>query len=352
MSLNSPFNITFGEQPINYINRTFEFKTITDVFDSATPESKIMIITGPRGCGKTVLLSQIKKKYDEENNWITADINPNGDILEQLASRIYESGKVKKLFIKAEFNFSFKGIGLTIHGDEPVSSVYTLLDKMFKYLKQKNIKVLITIDDCATNDNMKIFAHSYQSFIRENYPAYLLITGLYENIDKLEKTNNLTFLARAPKIFLGKLSLRAITLAYKEVFNISEEEAIKIASQTNGYAYGFQLLGSLLYKNNKTKVDRTILEKYDLSLDDNAYSMIWESISEVEKNVLITIASGDGSVKKILEESGLTNSALQVYKKKLQNKGLIDASVRGKLSFTLPRFKEFVAFQAKLLELK
>ena len=350
MGTNSPFNITFGERPKNYINRESEFNSIVEVFDSEIPETKIKIITGPRGCGKTVLLSQVKKYYDDKDSWITADVNPNGDILEQLASKIYESGKVKKLFLKAEFNFSFKGIGLTIHGDEPVSSIYTLLDKMFKYLKKKEIRVLITIDDCSTNENMKIFAHSYQSFIREEYPAFLLITGLYENVDKLEKVDNLTFLARAPKLFLNKLSIRAVTMSYMRIFDISEEEAIKIAKQTNGYAYGYQLLGSLLYKSNSTKLDKTVLDKYDLSLEDNAYSMIWEALPETERQVLIAIASTNGVIKDIVSNYGITNSKIQMYKPKLKNKGIIDCSTRGKITFELPRFKEFVLFQKKLME--
>ena len=46
MSLNSPFNVSFGEKPNNLIERNDEFRQITSVFDSENPETKIMIITG------------------------------------------------------------------------------------------------------------------------------------------------------------------------------------------------------------------------------------------------------------------------------------------------------------------
>ena len=348
MQNNSPFNVSFGEKPNNIIKRKEEFTQITSIFDSDTPETKILILTGARGVGKTVLLSSVKTYYDNNASWITIDANPNLDILEQIASKVYEYGKIKKLFLKTEFNFSFKGLGFSIKGDEPVSSIQVLLDKMFKYLKEKNIKVLVTIDDINSNEYVRVFAHTYQSFIREGYLIYFLATGLYENVEKLSNEKNLTFLSRAPKLYLGKLNLREITFSYMDIFNIDEESAIRIAKQTNGYAYGYQLLGSILFKVGKTKVDNEVLRKYDLSLDDNSYSLIWNSLSTNEKKVLFAMANTNSTVKEIINESGLNNSSIQVYKKQLSKKGIVDDSARGKITFALPRFKEFVQFQYRL----
>ena len=352
MERNSPFNVSFGERPVNLIERNEEFMMVTSIFDSPTPETKTILITGARGVGKTVLLSSIKNYYDQLSDWIVVDVNPNMDILEQIASKIYETGKVRKLFLKAEFNFSFNGIGLSLKGDVPVSSINVLLEKMIKILANKNMKLLITIDEIMSNQYIKVFAHTYQSFIRENYAMYLLATGLYENVEKISSESNLTFLARAPKLYLGKLNLRAITLSYMKIFSISESEAIRIAKQTNGYAYGYQLLGSILYKSEKKALDKEVLEKYDLLLDDNAYSLIWRLLSDNERKILFAMSNTNGLVKEVLEESGLTNSSLQVYKKQLVKKGIIDDSIRGKLVFVLPRFKEFVLFQYKLEEIE
>lgn len=345
---NSPFNVSFGEKPNNFIERTEEFNQVTSIFNSDNPETKIIVLTGARGVGKTVLLSLIKKYYDNEKNWITIDVNPNLDILEQVASKIYEFGKVKKLFLKSEFNLSFKGIGFSIVGEEPVSSIQVLLDKMFNYLKKKNIKVLVTIDDIVANEYVKTFAHAYQSFIREGYLLYFLSTGLYENIEKLSNERNLTFLTRSTKIYLSKLNLKAITYSYMDIFDISEVDAIKISKQTNGYAYAYQLLGSILYKSQKKKIDNEILKKYDLYLDDNSYSLIWKSLSLNEKKILYGMVNTDSSIKEIIKYTNLTNSSIQVYKKQLLKKGIIDDSNRGKILFALPRFKEFVLFQYEI----
>ena len=339
--INNPFNITFGEEPSNFIPRIAELNQITASFDSETPESKVYILSGPRGCGKTVLLSHIKHIYEEKKNWIAVDLNPYGNMIEQLCANIYEKGKVKHLFLKSEFNFSFKGLGFSISGDAPVSNIETLSEKMLDYLNEKGIKVLITIDDVVKNENMQYFIHSYQSYIREKYNLFLLMTGLYENINDLEKDKGLTFLIRAPKIYLDKLSQLAIVNSYQRLLGVDKDTAIQLSKISMGYAYGYQLLGNLLYKNDNV-LNEEVLYVYDLTLEGNVYSLIWNSLSKKDKTILITIAEGHTDVNDILKYANINNSTFQVYKLRLSKAGLIDTNTRGQIDFALPRLKEFI----------
>ena len=342
--MNNPFNITFGEEPTNYIPRDAEANQVTTTFNSDSPESKVFILAGPRGCGKTVLLSHIKRIYDKKENWLTVDLNPYGDMVEQMCAKIYERGKIKHLFLKLDFNFSFKGFGFSIQGDTPVSNIESLAEKMFLYLKKKKIKVLITIDDVIKNPQMQYFIHSYQSYIREQYDVYLLMSGLYENISSLENDKGLTFLVRAPKIYLEKLSQVAITNSYMYLLNVDKQTAINLSKTTMGYAYGYQLLGNLLFKNN-LKIDNELMAKYDSILEGNVYSLIWKELSNKDKQILLLIAEGNIKNADILAKSGLTNSALQVYKNRLFKAGLIDVTNRGIITLALPRFKEYILLQ-------
>lgn len=343
----NPFNISFGEEPVNLIDRNNEFNEIIDNFNNENPQSKSLIITGPRGSGKTVLLSMIKKYYDEQSNWITIDLNPFEEMHEQLAAKLYDKGNIKRFFLKSEFNFSFSGISFSISGKNPITNVNSLLEIMLEHLKKKGIKVLIFIDDVSSNNYMKSFIYSYQSFLRNSYLSFLIMTGLYENISELENNKNLTFLLRTPKITLDKLNLRSISFSYENIFNIDEKEAIKLSKITMGYAYGYQLLGNLLFKNNSTSINKKILNEYDVLLEDNVYGKIWSSLSEKEKDILKEMVDKN-DVKDIIKDLNITNSALQVYKKRLSKQGLIDIKTRGKITFSLPRFKEFVNFQIEL----
>ncbi len=347
---NNPFNISFGEEPNSVIYRDKEYQGIVDLFESDQSESKVEIITGPRGCGKTVLLSQIKSHFDNKDNWITADLTQYSNMLEQLAGKLYENGKIKKLFIKAEFNFSFQGLGFSIKGENPISNIESLLDRILVYLSNKKVNILVLIDDVSNNEYVKQFIQTYQQFIRSKYKVFLLMTGLYENISDLQNTNNLTFLLRAPKLKLSKLNLRAISLSYKKHLGLNDKEAVELAKRTNGYAYAYQLIGNALYKNNTKVLGEDEMEYVDLELENNVYGKIWESMSPTDKKVAFSMLKYS-SVSDIIKDLGMNNAKFQVYRRRLIDSGVVDDTMRGYLVFSLPRFKEFVEFQKALLDI-
>ncbi len=190
MTINNPFNITFGKEPEEFISRKGELEEIYNSLSLNLSNNEIFIISGIKGSGKTVALTSVSDFYKKENGWIVIDLNSEYDLLNQLAKSIIDEGKLRKLFIKTEFNFSFQGFGITLKGEVPILNVSTLLKRIFEYLKKKDIKVLITIDEIVTNQYTKIFAHEFQSFLRENFNVYLLMTGLYDNVASFTKEFN------------------------------------------------------------------------------------------------------------------------------------------------------------------
>lgn len=346
--LQNPFNITFGKYPYDVIQRHDLFEEIINAFDNDIAGAPLYILAGARGSGKTVSMTAIANHYKKENNWIVVDVNPHLDILEQLAASLLHKGKLKKLFLKKEFSFSFKGLSFSISGDEPVSSISSLLDIMFTYLKRKEISVLVTIDEANNNEYMRTFAHSFQSFLRQDYDVRLLMTGLYENISDLENDKSLTFLYRAPKIYLLPLNIRAIAYSYIDLLGMSEKEAIKAAKITKGYAFGYQLLGYILFNQKKVTVDEQVLREFDLALDEKSYSKIYSELTNKEKEIVHAIANGNNTNEKVMSVLDMKSNALAVYKQILNKKGILDVSIRGRLEFALPRFDNFVLFQEKL----
>ena len=111
-----------GKEPLNKINREFELEEVIDSFSNDNPSSDVFILTGPRGCGKTVALTTLSEYFSKEKEFIVIELNPEMDMLEQLASKVVDAGKIRKLFIKSEFNFSFHGISLTVKGEEKLNN--------------------------------------------------------------------------------------------------------------------------------------------------------------------------------------------------------------------------------------
>ena len=191
---NNPFTITFGIEPSAPIKRIVEAEKIIDDFSSDPIGNHVYIITGPRGCGKTVLLSCVANMLSKDKDWIVVDPGPKDNILENIASEIYETTKAKKLFLNGEFSFSFQGLTFSLKGKEPVTTAISLIKKMVGYLNKRGKRILITIDEADNSEQMKLFIQAYQSLIRQNYQIMLLMTGLYENISKLQDDKSLTFL--------------------------------------------------------------------------------------------------------------------------------------------------------------
>ena len=335
--MDNPFNVTFGELPSSLVSRENDMHIIESVFGQTTPESKVYIISGPRGSGKTVLLTSLINSF-KDKGYLTIDLNPFEDLHEQFAAKLYEEGKMRKLFLHPEFSISFKGITFSIEGDSPVNNVSTLIDKMLEYLKSKGKRVLVTIDDISTTIYVKSFIFSYQQMIRNGYDVFLLVTGLYENVSALERDKSLTFFLRAPKLNLGPLNLFEITALYKNLLNLSNKDASKYAKMTKGYAYGYQLIGSFLFKNGNSS---KLLDDYDFNLAKNSYSLSWERLSAKEKEILIGLTETNKQTE-LCNLLNMTNGNLQTYKKRLIEKGIIVSKRRGEIEFALPRFKEFV----------
>ena len=130
--MSNPFNITFGKLPLEIIERKNIYDEIISSFNGNNT-NPLYILVGARGSGKTVTMTSIANHFKKEKNWIIVDINPHQDILEQIATSIYNKGKLKHLFIHPEFSFSFHGVSFSIKGGELINSISMLLDLMFEY---------------------------------------------------------------------------------------------------------------------------------------------------------------------------------------------------------------------------
>ena len=338
--MDNVFTVAFGQLPSSYINREHIADKICADFYLDFPLSHIYIISGVRGSGKTVLLTNISKNIERKKDWIVVDVNPNREILEQIASGIYENAHVKHLFVSKTFSFSFHGLGFSIEGDTPVSNIKTIVEKMLNVLKKQNKKLLITIDEAFNNNYMRSFAHDFQSLLRNDYPVFTLMTGLYENVNSLQNNKNLTFLYRAPKVDLAPLDLKLIKKEYSNIFIEENEETINaLAKITKGYAFAYQVVGYLFSKYRKIP---NIYDELDQYLSIYVYDKIWSALPQKEKEYLKCFDSDVALTKEIIGKVPYDEKSCSIYRDRLIKRGLIKAVEYGKIELVLPRFDIFV----------
>ena len=341
MNKNNPFLVSFGQKPEYYVSRVSEYMNVISNFSSIHPPTMCYMITGVRGSGKTVFMTDITDNFRNEG-WIVVDLIPNSNMIASLISHLYNEKSLKKLFIKADININAFGINVNISENTPTPTEEIVLENMLNVLKKHNKKLLLAIDEVVNNENVRIFSSLYQLWIRKDYPVFFLMTGLYENIYELQNVDNLTFLYRAPKIHLKALDKILVAEEYKQAFDIDDADAYRMADIVNGYSYAFQILGYLKWNNNGKELD-DILPEFDYMLKEYSYDKIWSELSDTDKDVLSVIASEQRiQVKKLREQLNMSSSKFSVYRERLIKKGIIDTSVYGEVAIVLPRFNEYI----------
>lgn len=348
----SQFTLGFGKKPATYINRPELEDKIIHSFQSDQPDNYVFMISGVRGSGKTVFMEDVASDLAKDKRFIVIDLNPETDLLESLASKLYDAGRMQKIFLKANFNFSFRGISFSISGENPIINVETLLERMLVELKKQGKRLLITIDEVTGTKGIKEFAHTFQSFLRKDFPVFLLMTGLFKNIYDLQNQPTLTFLYRAPRLVLGPISTFAVIDSYASIFSIQREEAIKLALFTKGYAFAYQALGFILVEQKKTAIDESVVMKFDEILRNYVYEKIWGELSKEDKTFLLSIGPQETSTGEAMQKCGFSKEKFSVYRSRADRSGLIDTSVRGSLSVALPRFYEYIELMQELMDIR
>ena len=342
--MQNPFTLTFGKEPSSFINRDYQSREIIENFTAENPGFQACVITGVRGSGKTVAMTSVAHELAKDKRWIVVNLNPERNLLNQLAAELSNRKGLLELFRDAKINLSVLGFGLEMDGVPPVTDMVVALRRMLERITKERKCVLITVDEVSSTEQFREFASQFQIFVREGLNVFLIMTGLYENISALQDSKNLTFLYRAPKIELKPLNPVLMAVKFKEAFNLSDDEAMEMAKATKGYSFAFQALGYICWQTGKSWKD--VLPEYDAKLEDFVYDKIWSELSAKDRRVIKAICSSESSkVESIRESAGIDSNSFTVYRKRLIKSGIVSSPTYGHLELTLPRFREFVERQ-------
>ena len=344
--MNNPYTLVFGREPVEAIPRNVQKDEILEAFRAEPCSQQVFMISGIRGCGKTVFMTEVANELTADKNWIRVELNSSGDLLNDLAASLGSENSLAKIFKNASINLSLFGIGLEVKESVPISSLQVALTKMLESLKKHNKKVLICVDEVTVTEAMKVFAGAYQIFVRQNLPVFLLMTGLFENINSLQNEKNLTFLYRAPKIELKPLNIGRIADNYRANFDLDAEEAGRMAALTKGYPFAFQVLG---YYTSRYKGDyKKAIPEVKSYLEDYVYEKVLSEMSKKDKQFACAVAKTiNGKAKDIKDLLGISDNEYSVYRDRLVKRGILDGGEHGYVKFILPMFEEYVIRQTE-----
>lgn len=339
----SPYAISFGRIPTQYICRRILVDEIIDTLNSDVIEEQAFKLTGIRGTGKTVTLTTIEKSLRESDDWIIIDLKANSDMMTDLVANLYTKVPFITKFIDANLNLSAFGIGIGITQKSPAASLDAALEMLLTEIKKRNKKVLIAIDEARKTEAVVDFIQEFQILIRKELPIYLIVAGLYEDIELIENSDGLTFFLRAAKYEMTPLNITVIKADYKKTLGLTEDVAYELAVMTKGYAFAYQAFGKYMWESGEKTITEDVLILVDEALREKVYEKVWSELSPKDRWFLSYIVQKDSmEVSELLEMTKKKHNEWSEPRKRLIDKGIIDGSIRGVISLKLPRLKEFV----------
>ena len=339
--MQNPFTLTFGKSPLEPVERPVQTNEIIEAFTADPINQQMFIITGVRGSGKTVMMTEISHRLRKKEDWVVIELNPATDLLQGMLSKLNSNQVCAGIIKSAKIDLSFFGFGVSIEGAVQITDTETAIIAILEKMKKGEKRLLITIDEVTNSEYMHVFASAFQIFVRQDLPVFLLATGVYENIDELQNEKSLTFLYRAPKIQLKPLNKQAIVNKYKSIFEIEVDQATQMADLTKGYPFAFQVLGYLTWNHHGDY--NAVRGEYEQYLSEFVYDKIWSELSQKDRMVARGIADVEGGkIKDIREHLHMETNEFNPYRKRLIKKGILSGETRGYVYFTLPLFEEYV----------
>ncbi len=343
MASKNPYAISFGRIPHQYISRDVLLDNIMDTLESDVADERAFKLTGIHGTGKTVMLSAIEKQLRDEPGWIVCDIKSGGNITSDIISLLYGEVPFIKEYVDANINLSAFGIGINLQKKKAALSPDSVLKKLLREISKRKKRVLIVIDEIRKTDALVDFIQEFQILIREDLPIYLLVAGLYEDIENIDNTDGLTFFLRAEKYEMTPLNITIIREDYIKTLGLDRDTAGKLAAMTKGYAFAYQAFGKYMWESDEKSINDMVLAQVDEALSLKVYDKIWSELRPQDKWFLSFIVNKDSmSVDELLSATKKNHSEWSKPRARLIEKGIIDCSLRGRISVKLPRFKEYV----------
>ena len=349
-----PFTRTPGVAGTAMIETHYAEEVITN-FSSEISSKFVYKIVGLRGSGKSVEYSKILNYFSKKKDWLVYSLSAAGNPIETLIANLSSEKKIgtkqvrkvvntgaeiqsqaKLMNFKAKVNVSKEYEKTVFVSDE------SALTQLIQNASNKDYKILIGVDDISKTHEMVRFLSILGTMLLDaKKNVYFVCTGLSKNIEDFSSEVNLTFFKRSDSIEIKSLDKFDIATKYQELLNVSEEISVKMSKFVKGYAYAYQVLGSLYFKKSEEATFESLYPAFDKIMFQDSYDLIWNSLTEAEKEMVKAILLTSGKTSEIKEK--MNNPAnYDSLRDRLLKKHLIETKEHGYIEINLPRFKEYV----------
>lgn len=362
MQYQNPFKPTAGKMPPVLVGR----EKVTDDFleglaNGEGAPGRLMRITGPRGSGKTVLLSELASIAEDEG-WLVVNVSGSGDLLASLSRRLMR----KSLFSEIVFKAQSPLVSIEARrGSASLDDFESILECATCGMTKRGKGLLVTIDEVqdASRDDIREIATAVQFMIRENQNIALVFAGITTGVLDILNGKSVTFLRRAKPEELDAIPLDEVRDSLRDTIANSgfqiEEEALALATDaTQGYAHLIQLVGYHVWRTawlRGRRDDGVIVVSVDdatrgvaAARDEFKSAVLEATITGLPKTAIDFILAMSEtrdvvSTSKIASMLKRTTGYLSPYRRQLISRQVIEQTAPGYVTFSIPLMKEYLA---------
>lgn len=358
----NPFKPTAGAEPPVLAGREKVIRDFSDgLAEGPGAPGRLMRISGPRGSGKTVLLTELGDIAQDEG-WLVVDETARKGLVDAVVDRL--AGSAPDASVCADIDLGFVKARAGVSTRECGTDLRSALAAAIARPGRKG--VLVTVDEVqdADRDDMTQIAHAVQHMIREGRDVAFVFAGLTTGVADFVNGQAMTFLRRAKAEQLNAIPDDEVAHALKEPFagtgmHLSDEALEAAVRAADGYAYLVQLVGYNVWRAARRHFAETpvvsmedvadgvdmALANYDEAVIEPALAML----SERAMRYLVEMAKrdGDASTGDIAKSIGVPATSLSSARRTLIARQVIEpAGRRGYVRFSVPKMREYVSAHA------
>lgn len=370
----NPFKPTAGKMPPILIGR----QSIIDDFkegleNGAGAPGRLMLITGQRGYGKTVMLTELGR-VAKDAGWEVISETASEGMCDRLASALVRPGMKLRganvqpsIGVSGILNASLGGASFSV--DQVALTLREVVNqRLAKMPRGKGIVFTIDEAQAASMADMVALATTIQHVIRDEdmrdvsdsdkHGVAFVFAALPSLMDELLHERVLTFLRRSVQHDLGLVAYPDVRSAYIEVVRegglaIDSEVAELAAEASDGYPYMIQLVGYYMWRAAEVRGSKEIEEadviqgKKDalVLLDDAVCAPLFDGLTAAQKLFVKAVAKEapqPAKVSEIANRAHRSASWVSKYRASLIKERVVESAGYGLVRLSASHLAEYV----------
>ncbi|MBM6907186.1 ATP-binding protein [Collinsella intestinalis] len=371
----NPFKPTAGKMPPILIGRQAVIDDFAEGLDNgAGAPGRLMLITGQRGYGKTVMLTELGR-VARERGWVVVSETASEGMCARLIQEITPPG-VRLERASVSPSIGIPGVATAQIGSasfvSPEQGALTLRKAIEARLRKvgKGRGIAFTIDEAqaASREDMVALATTLQHIIRdqdmtdvpddEKKGVAFVFAALPSLMDELLNDKVLTFLRRSVRHDLGAVPLPDVRSAFIETVRMSgktiaHDVALEAARATDGYPYMVQLVGYYMWRSAQARGSNAI-ERCDVEMgasdaimafEEAVCAPLYDGLTSAQRLFVNEVARDDpepARVSDVAKRARRSASWAGKYRASLMKERVIEPAGHGLVRLVTPHFASYI----------